>query len=216
MNIVLLGSPGAGKGTQAELIARCKGLAHIATGDLFRTNVREGTELGKVAQRYMSRGELVPDEITIAMLVARLAQPDTDAGVIIDGFPRNLVQARALDEALHDGQQVDRVVLIEVSDDEAVARLSDRWLCRDCGHITSLPPGVVPRPCEVCGGELYQRDDDKPEVVRSRLETMKPPSDVLKYYADQGKLRRINGQQQLDDVTRDLLAALEDGHGNRD
>lgn len=216
VNLVLLGSPGAGKGTQAELIADCKGMAHVATGDLFRVNVKEGTELGKIAEGYMNRGALVPDEITIAMLMARLAQPDTEQGVIFDGFPRNLTQARALDEALtRAGRQLDRVVLIEVSDDEAVTRLSNRWLCRNCGHIiSSLATDPSPPPCDRCGGELYQRDDDKPEVVRSRLETMKPPADVLAYYAAQGKLRKINGEQHLEDVTRDLLEALEDGHGD--
>jgi adenylate kinase len=212
MNVVLLGSPGAGKGTQAELIARCKGLAHIATGDLFRANVREGTELGKIAEGYMNRGALVPDEITIGMLLARLTEPDTAAGVIFDGFPRNLAQAIALDDALDGtGRAVDKVVLIQISDDESVARLSNRWVCRSCGNITSLlAPSEAPPLCERCGGELYQREDDRPEVVRSRLQTMKPPADMLDYYKAQQKLRTINGEQPREDVTRDLLAVLEE------
>lgn len=216
MNLVLLGSPGAGKGTQAQRVAATKGWVHIATGDLFRANVKAGTELGKTAQQYMSRGALVPDEITVQMLLTRLAEPDTAKGVIFDGFPRNLAQARALDTALESSDsRVDRVVLIEVSDDETVARLSNRWMCRDCGSITGLPPGSQPGRCQRCGGELYQRDDDRPEVVRARLESMKPPADMVDYYRKQGKFTTINGEGSLEDVTRELLNALEIGSGDR-
>jgi adenylate kinase len=216
MNLVLLGSPGAGKGTQAERLAACTGWVHVATGDLFRANVKAGTALGNTAQEYMSRGALVPDAVTIQMLLARLAEPDTAGGVIFDGFPRNLVQARALDAALSDsGSRVDRVILIEVSDDEAVARLSNRWVCRDCGNIVSLPANSQVRQCERCGGQLYQRDDDKPDVVRARLESMKPPADMVDYYKEQGKFATVNGEQSLEAVTRDLLAALEIASGDR-
>ncbi|MEX2236422.1 MAG: adenylate kinase [Dehalococcoidia bacterium] len=217
MNIVLLGSPGAGKGTQAKLLARHRGVAHIATGDLFRANARDGTELGKLAETYMDRGDLVPDEVTIRMLLKRLEEPDTENGAVFDGFPRNLAQARALDEALaNHGMGVDCVVLIEVSDEEAVARLSTRWICRNCGAIYHRDPGtaIEGERCENCGGELYQREDDRPEVVRSRLDSQKPPLDMLDYYRQQGKLQTVNGQQDTEAVTAVLLSALDDKHGN--
>lgn len=211
MYIVLLGPPGAGKGTQAQRLAEATGLLHISTGDMFREHVRNNTELGQLAKQYMDRGELVPDEVTIAMLLERLDQPDAVRGALFDGFPRNVAQAQALDEALaRRGAKVDRAVLIEVSDDELVARLGGRWMCRQCGavyHERNDPPkqaGI----CDRCGGQLYQRDDDKPEVVRSRLEKQKPPADLLSYYRERNVLRTVDGEQSFEAVTQALLEAI--------
>lgn len=211
MYIVLLGPPGAGKGTQAQRIADATKLVHISTGDMFRENVRNETELGKLAKTFMDKGDLVPDEVTIKMLLERISRPDAAAGAMFDGFPRNVVQAKALDEALAaKGAKIDRAPLISVADDELIARLSGRWSCRNCGqlyHERNDPPKVA-GVCDKCGGELYQRDDDKADVVRNRLEKQKPPADLIQHYRDAGVLREIDGQQSLDTVTELLLGAL--------
>ncbi|GIW16420.1 MAG: adenylate kinase [Tepidiforma sp.] len=211
MYIVLLGPPGAGKGTQAQRIAAATGLVHISTGDMFREHVRNNTELGQLASQYMSRGELVPDEVTIKMLLERISRDDAKAGAMFDGFPRNVVQAKALDEALAArGAKVDRALLITVSDEELVARLGGRWICRNCGrlyHERNDPPRQ-PGICDACGGELYQRDDDRPEVVRARLEKQKPPADLIEHYRKAGVLREIDGERSLDEVTAALLEAI--------
>lgn len=211
MYIVLLGPPGAGKGTQAQRIAEATKLLHISTGDMFRENVKNATPLGKLANEYMSRGELVPDEITIKMLLERISRDDAKAGAMFDGFPRNVVQAQALDEALK-GQhaRVDHALLISVRDEELIHRLGGRWICRNCGklyHERNDPPkkaGV----CDNCGGELYQREDDKPDVVRSRLEKQKPPAALIDHYREAGVLKEIDGEQPLDTVTKALLEAI--------
>jgi len=209
--IVLLGPPGAGKGTQAQRIAESTGLLHISTGDMFRENVRNETELGKVAKSYMDRGDLVPDEITIKMLLERIGRPDAAQGAMFDGFPRNVVQAEALDTALAGrGAKIDHALLISVPDEELVARLGGRWICRQCGtlyHERNDPP-KQPGVCDKCGGELYQRDDDRPEVVRTRLEKQKPPADLIDHYRKHGVLTEIDGQRSLDDVTASLLEAI--------
>jgi len=209
--IVLLGPPGAGKGTQAQRIAAETGLLHISTGDMFRENVKDQTELGKLAASYMDKGDLVPDEVTIRMLVERIARADAAEGVMFDGFPRNVVQATALDEALAaGGNRIDRALLIQVDDDELIARLGGRWICRNCGrlyHARNDPP-KVPGRCDVCGGELYQREDDAPEVVRTRLEKQKPPADLIDHYRKAGVLVEIDGKRSLDDVTAALLEAI--------
>jgi adenylate kinase len=209
--IVLLGPPGAGKGTQAQRIAEATKLLHISTGDMFRENVKNETPLGKLANEYMSKGELVPDEVTIKMLLERISRDDARAGAMFDGFPRNVVQAQALDAALAgQGAKVDYALLISVRDEELVSRLGGRWICRNCGklyHERNDPPkkaGV----CDNCGGELYQRDDDKPEVVRSRLEKQKPPAALIDHYRQAGVLKEINGEQPLDTVTGALLEAI--------
>jgi len=209
--IVLLGPPGAGKGTQAQRIASATELLHISTGDMFRENVKQETELGKLAGSYMSRGELVPDEVTIKMLLERISRPDAQAGAMFDGFPRNVVQAEALDAALATtGGAVDHALLISVADEELVARLGGRWICRNCGrlyHERNDPPKVAGT-CDACGGELYQRDDDRPEVVRARLEKQKPPAALIEHYRKAGVLSEIDGQRPLDEVTRALLEAI--------
>ncbi len=211
MFIVLLGPPGAGKGTQAQRIAASTGLLHISTGDMFRENVKQQTELGKLAETYMSKGALVPDEVTINMLLERIARPDAAQGAMFDGFPRNVTQAVALDDALAGRDaRIDHALLISVADEELIARLGGRWICRNCGalyHERNDPP-QKPGVCDKCGGELYQRDDDRPEVVRQRLELQKPPVALIEHYRNAGVLAEIDGQQPLDVVTRALLEAI--------
>ena len=213
MYVILLGLPGAGKGTQAARLSETMGFAHITTGELFRENIRRGTALGEQARPYVEKGLLVPDEITVGMLLERIAQPDCARGCLLDGYPRNLEQARALDEALaREGKAIDRVAYIGVPTEELVRRLAGRWTCRQCGavyHETSRPParaGV----CDECGGGLYQREDDRPDVVRTRLEVnLAQLEPLLAYYGDQGKLVEVDGQQEIDGVGRDLAAVLE-------
>ena len=211
MYIVLLGPPGAGKGTQAQRIATATKLVHISTGDMFRENVKNETPLGKLANEYMSKGDLVPDEVTIKMLIERISRDDAKAGAMFDGFPRNVVQASALDQALKSqGAKVDFALLISVRDEELMSRLGGRWICRNCGklyHEKNDPPKVV-GVCESCGGELYQREDDRPEVVRSRLEKQKPPEALIEHYRASGVLKEIDGEQSLDAVTAALLEAI--------
>ncbi len=211
MFIVLLGPPGAGKGTQAQRIADATKLLHVSTGDMFRENVKNETELGKTAKTFMDKGELVPDEVTIKMLLERIARPDAATGAMFDGFPRNVVQAAALDKAMASrNARIDHALLITVRDEELVARLGGRWICRNCGrlfHERNDPPkqdGV----CDACGGELYQRDDDRPEVVMTRLEKQKPPAALIDHYRSAGVLTEIDGEQPLDSVTAALLGAL--------
>ena len=211
MFVVLLGPPGAGKGTQAQRLTTSTDLLHLSTGDMFRENIREGTELGALAKGYMDRGELVPDEVTIKMLLERIARPDAAEGAMFDGFPRNVVQAAALDDALDSrGDSIAHALLISVADEELVARLGGRWICRACGavyHERNDPP-ARPGACDTCDGELYQRDDDRPDVVRTRLEKMKPPADLIGHYRDANVLREIDGERDLDSVTADLMKAL--------
>ena len=211
MYIVLLGPPGAGKGTQAQRIASATTLVHISTGDMFRENVKNQTELGKLANEYTSKGELVPDEVTINMLLERISRDDARAGAMFDGFPRNVAQAHALDEALRaNGARIDHALLISVADDELIARLGGRWICRNCGklyHERNDPPAKAGL-CDACGGELYQREDDRPGVVRARLEKQKPPATLIEHYRAAGVLTEIDGQRPLDDVTAALLGAI--------
>jgi adenylate kinase len=210
--IVLLGPPGAGKGTQAQRIAAETGLLHISTGDMFRDNVKNGTPLGKQANEYMSTGALVPDELTIKMLLERISRDDAKAGAMFDGFPRNVVQAEALDAALQDqGAKVDQALLISVRDEELVRRLGGRWICRSCGrlyHEKNDPP-KKPGVCDVDQGELYQREDDRPEVVLSRLEKQKPPTALIDHYRAAGVLKEVDGEQSLDRVTELLMEAIQ-------
>lgn len=211
MFIVLLGPPGAGKGTQAQRIAAATRLLHISTGDMFRENVKNGTGLGKLADSYMARGELVPDDVTIRMLLERITRPDAAEGAMFDGFPRNVVQAIALDEALSErSANIDRALLISVADDELIGRLGGRWICRGCGalyHERNDPPKLA-GVCDRCDGELYQREDDRPDVVSARLEKQKPPAALIEHYRTAGVLREIDGQRSLDDVTAALLEAM--------
>ena len=217
-DIVLLGAPGAGKGTQAALLAEALGVPHVASGDLFREALKNETPLGLEAQKYMNQGLLVPDEITIAMVRERLSRPDCAGGVILDGFPRTLEQARALDEVLSTaGRTLEKVLYIKVSEEELIQRLSGRWICRDCQtvyHLRHSPPekppcGDKPGLCDLCGGELYQREDDKPETVRRRLEVyFAQTAPLIEYYTTKGLLVEINGEQSIEAVQAEIRQAL--------
>lgn len=214
MHLILLGAPGTGKGTQAHILAERYSWLHVSTGDMLRANVAEGTDLGRQAKEYMDRGALVPDELVIDMLVDRIGQADAEAGFVLDGFPRNLAQAEALDAALaREDRAIDLALNITVPDDELVKRLGGRWLCRSCGaiyHEVTSPPKNAGR-CDKCGGELYQRDDDRPETVRNRLQQQKPPAEMIEHYRSGGKLVDIDGLQPVEKVTEDLTAAVGQG-----
>jgi adenylate kinase len=202
--VVLLGAPGAGKGTQAPSLAARLGIPVVATGDLFRAAVRDGTPLGLEARRYMDAGQLVPDEITVKLLLERLARPDAAAGVILDGFPRTGVQASALDRALTDrSTAVSAAVLVDVPEEELVRRMSGRWICRAAGHPyheVSSPPRV-PGICDIDGSELYQRVDDQPATIRARMDQqLGALAEVIEHYRASGVLRSVDGLQAIDAV----------------
>ncbi len=213
MILILLGPPGAGKGTQATVLAAALRIPHIATGDLFRAEARAGTPLGLRAKSYMERGELVPDDVTIGLLLDRLGRPDAAAGAILDGFPRTRVQAAVLDDALQArGTSVDEALLIEVSEVALVERLSGRWICSaDGGHVSNrltLPP-LVAGVCDIDGAALIQRDDDRPQTVRARLAAqLGALADVVSYYRERGLLRVVDGSLSIDEVSEALLSAV--------
>jgi adenylate kinase len=211
--LVLLGAPGAGKGTQAHVLARHLGLPRVATGDLFRAAARDGSPLGLAARGYMERGELVPDELTVGMLLERLDGPDAARGAILDGFPRTRAQAEALDRALGArGDSVDAALLVEVPADELLQRLTGRWLCSAAGHTyheTAYPPRVQGI-CDIDGSALIQRDDDRPEIVQARLEKqLGALADVVDHYRAAGVLQTVDGRRPIAAVTNDLLDAIE-------
>ncbi|MBW1597846.1 adenylate kinase [Streptomyces sp. JJ38] len=213
MRIVLVGPPGAGKGTQAALLAKNLGIPHISTGDLFRANISQGTELGRRAQEYMRAGELVPDEVTVNMAKDRMEQEDAAGGFLLDGFPRNLAQAEALDGILRDAElALDAVLDLEVPEDEVVRRIAGRRMCRNDSshifHVDYTPPketGV----CDVCGGELYQRDDDREDTVRKRLEVYHSETEpIIDYYKAQGLVTTLSALGAVADVTQRAMSAL--------
>jgi adenylate kinase len=212
--VILLGLPGAGKGTQAAHLSKTKGLPHITTGELFRENIRLGTELGLKAKPFYNAGQLVPDQLTIGMLVDRIEQPDCQRGCLFDGFPRTLEQAKALDEALAArGMAIGRAIYIKVPTDELVRRLAGRWNCRQCGavyHEASRPPKVAGI-CDNCGAQLYQRQDDRPDVVRTRLEVnLAGLQTLLSYYCQQGKLVEVEGRGDADAIGSEIEEVLGD------
>jgi len=211
--IIFLGAPGAGKGTQAANVAGELNLAHIATGDLFRQALEKGTELGLKAKSYMERGELVPDQLTIAMVLEQLSAPEGKGGVILDGFPRNLEQAEALDKALaQQSKEVDKVIYIKVSEEELMNRLGGRWICRQCQtpyNITSSPPKVRGR-CDKCGGELYQRPDDSEESIKKRIKVYFAETvPLIDYYAGAGKLLEVDGEGEVAEVAKRIVTAVK-------
>lgn len=207
-----MGLPGAGKGTQAERIVEELKIPHISTGDMFRQAVKEGTPLGLEAKKYMDEGQLVPDRVTIGIVRERLGKDDCAGGFLLDGFPRTVPQAEALDEVLAEmGKSLDHVLYIEVGEEELIRRLTGRRICRECGatyHLVFAPPkreGV----CDRCGGSLYQRDDDREETVAKRLEVnMEQTKHLLSYYENKGNLRRIDGEQPIEQVTRAVLSRI--------
>jgi adenylate kinase len=211
-NIVFVGAPGAGKGTQASMVAQKLNMVHISSGVLFRQALAQGTELGKQVKAYMEKGALVPDEITIQMVMERLSATDSENGVILDGFPRNLPQAEALDGAVGArGKTIEKVVYIKVSEEELIKRLSGRWLCRKCQAVyntVNSPPRMEGK-CDKCGGELYQRPDDKPETVKKRLDIyFAETAPLIDYYRRQGTLMTVEGESSVEEVTRRIVAAL--------
>jgi len=209
----MLGAPGAGKGTQADILSQEMDLPHIASGDLFRQALEKKTEVGILAKSYMDKGELVPDEITIKMILERINQADCASGCLFDGFPRTLHQAKVLDKVLTEQEKsIDKAVYIEVPNEELVERLSGRWLCRTCQtpyHIINSPP-KTPGKCDKCGGELYQRSDDKEETVRDRLKIFFVQTvPILDYYEKQNKLIRVNGNVGMQAVAKEIISALK-------
>ncbi|WP_432353390.1 adenylate kinase [Sporosarcina sp. A2] len=212
MNIVLMGLPGAGKGTQADKIVEKYGIPHISTGDMFRAAIQEGTELGVKAKSYMDQGALVPDEVTIGIVSERLRKPDCDNGFLLDGFPRTVPQASALDGILVGmSRKIEHALNIQVDKELLVARLSGRRICKVCGTSYHLEfnPSKVDGVCDKDGGELYQRADDNPETVTNRLEVnMNQSAPLLSFYDEKGVLTNINGQQDINDVFHDVDAVL--------
>jgi adenylate kinase len=210
--LVLLGPPGAGKGTQAQIVSEKSELPHISSGDIFRENLKAQTELGKMAKGYMDRGELVPDDVTIAMIRERLSRPDAQNGALLDGFPRTPAQAQALDAMLQDfGGVVNGVPYIKVPEDVLIERLTGRWTCRAEGHVfhEKFNPPQKPGVCDFDGSELYQRDDDKAETVKRRIHVyLEQTMPLINYYQEQGKLLEIDGTQSIEKVGKDLMDAL--------
>ena len=213
MKIVMLGAPGAGKGTQAKQIAAKYGVPHISTGDIFRANLKEGTELGLKAKVYMDQGQLVPDSLTLELIMDRFAKDDCRNGYVLDGFPRTIPQAEALTQALKDNNdRLDYAIDVDVPDENIINRMSGRRACAKCGgtfHI-KYNPTKVEGICDLCGGELYIRNDDKPEIVNKRLvayhEQTQP---LIDYYKNEGILKTVDGTQDVDKVFEDIVAILE-------
>ena len=212
LHIIFLGAPGAGKGTQAASIANELNLAYIASGDLFRQALEQGTALGMKAKSYMEKGALVPDEITVQMVLERMSATDCEHGVIFDGFPRNLNQAEALDKTLaRQGKTIDKVVYIKAGEEELLRRLSGRWICRNCQtpyHMVNSPPRVRGK-CDRCGGELYQRPDDTVKTAKKRLQVyFAETAPLIDYYTRAGKLLDIDGEGSVDEVGKRIVIAL--------
>lgn len=208
-NVVLLGGPGAGKGTQSEKLLEDRDMQHLATGDILRDEVDKGTELGLQAKKYMDKGELVPDELVVNMVEKRLTE---QKGYLFDGFPRTIDQAKALDEVI----DLDLVAYIKIDESEAVRRLSSRRVCSECGRIynTIFKPPETEGVCDECGGDLYQRDDDKPKVIRDRFETfLDETAPLIDFYRERGLLEEIDGEQKPEEVQEEIKSALRQGTG---
>lgn len=213
MKIIMLGAPGAGKGTQAKLIAEKYGIPHISTGDIFRANIKEGTDLGKEAKGYMDKGQLVPDDLTVRILLDRVSKDDCSKGYVLDGFPRTIPQAEVLDtEVARLGESIDFAIDVDVPDENIIRRMSGRRACLKCGatyHIEHIPPkkeGI----CDTCGSELVLRDDDKPETVKKRLEVYHTQTQpLIDYYSKQNILRTVDGTRDMQEVFADIVKLLE-------
>lgn len=214
MKIIMLGAPGAGKGTQAKKIANKYGIPHISTGDIFRANIKNNTELGKKAKEYMDQGLLVPDELTLSLIMDRFSQADCENGYVLDGFPRTIPQAEALTNALKEaGEAIDFAINVEVPDENIVARMSGRRACVNCGgtyHVV-FNPTKIDGVCDTCGGELVLRDDDKPETVAKRLNVYhNQTKPLIDYYAKLDVLKEVDGTKEVSEVFEDITAILED------
>jgi adenylate kinase len=209
----MVGGPGAGKGTQATLLANKLGLFHLSSGDLFRENIKRGTPLGKKVKHYLETGALVPDDLTVQMIDSRLDQPDADDGVVLDGFPRTRAQAEALDKTLAKrNAHVNQALFVDVDKEEVIRRLSGRWVCSKSPdhvyHLIAKPPKVAGK-CDIDGAPLVQRDDDKPETIRARLEQQLPPMyEVVDYYAEHGMLSTVDANRSIDEVSDALIRAI--------
>ncbi len=213
MLIILLGPPGAGKGTQAEEIANEYNIAYISTGDILRNAVKNKTELGRKARQYMDSGQLVPDDLVVEIIKARLMDPDCKNGALFDGFPRTVEQAQFMENALPDlGLKIDRVLSLEVEEDDLIERLTGRRVCSDCGasyHLKFKPPEVR-NVCDICGGDLYQRDDDSLETVKERMEVYKKQTEpLIDFYQERGLLSTIDGNQEISEVHNQIKSVLE-------
>ncbi len=212
MKIIMLGAPGAGKGTQAKMIAEKYMIPHISTGDIFRANIKEGTELGKQAKEYMDKGQLVPDSLTVNLLLDRVAKDDCKNGYVLDGFPRTIPQAEVLDEALSKlGENIDYAIDVDVPDENIINRMSGRRACVTCGatyHLKHIPPkkeGI----CDKCGSELILRDDDKPETVKKRLDVYHEQTQpLIDYYTNKGILKTVDGTKDMLEVFGDIVSIL--------
>ena len=212
MKIIMLGAPGAGKGTQAKMIAEKYSIPHVSTGDIFRANIKNGTELGKQAKEYMDAGKLVPDELTVTILLDRVAQDDCKNGYVLDGFPRTIPQAEVLENALNElGDKIDFAVNVDVPDENIVRRMSGRRACLKCGatyHIEHIPPkqeGI----CDTCGSELVLRDDDKPETVQNRLKVYHEQTQpLIDFYTERNILKAVDGTKDMKEVFNDIIAIL--------
>ncbi len=212
MKIIMLGAPGAGKGTQAKMIAEKYAIPHVSTGDIFRANIKNGTELGKEAKKYMDQGKLVPDELTVKILLDRVAQPDCANGYVLDGFPRTIPQAEVLDKALRElGDKIDYAINVDVPDENIVNRMGGRRACVGCGatyHIKYNAPKVE-NTCDTCGGELIIRDDDKPETVQNRLSVYHEQTQpLIDFYEKQGVLKTVDGTVDMNDVFAAIVDIL--------
>lgn len=209
MRLVLLGPPGAGKGTQAKAISEKYGIPHISTGDILREAVKEGTDLGKYAETFMSKGELVPDDVVIGIVMDRIKQPDAKNGFLLDGFPRTVAQAESLDKALaENGMSLDAVISLEVNEDEVVRRLSSRKMCAQCGAISTASDPK--NKCSVCGGDLYTRTDDQPDAIRTRLRVYREQTEpLIKYYKEKGLLRPVWAEGGISEVSDRIMQALQ-------
>lgn len=220
MNIILIGAQGSGKGTQAETLSQLLGIRHVASGDLFRKAIGEKNELGNKVKDYLARGELVPDDVTVAMILGRIKEPDCEHGVLLDGFPRTIVQAEALDNGLQStGQRIDVVVYLQVPREVLLKRLSGRFICRASQHVFNINsnPPKVPGVCDIDGSELYQRSDDKGEAVQKRLDTFfNETIRLLDYYGKQQKVIEVNGNQGIEQVQADLLNHIKAFVAKRD
>lgn len=212
MRIIMLGAPGAGKGTQAKRIAEKYHIPHISTGDIFRENIKKGTELGKKAKSYMDAGLLVPDELAVDLVADRVKQDDCKKGYVLDGFPRTIPQAEALEKAMGElGQSLDYAINVDVPDEDIVNRMSGRRACADCGatyHLTYAPPQKE-NVCDACGGSLFLREDDKPETVKKRLDVYhEQTQSLMEYYGGRGSLKTIDGTLHIDEVFKAIEGLL--------